>query len=569
VRLVDACDRGPSAGLQTGTDANGHGRSRYGPADSPAGTKVGSILGPGAGLLGDMRIANRRLRNSTPAILGLILVAAVLPAGGSARTQTQGSSGPVSPVSAATEIQPRITGIAPLSHEVYGYLPYWRLSAGTVDRIRYDLVSTIAFFGLGIKKSGAIDTDWVGYREYVGEDAAAVTNAAHAQGVRVVPTFQLFDSKSGAPKMSAFLGSATAQDRFINEALDLMANRQADGAGLDFEPNKAVNDRAEAYVAFVARFRAAMQARFPGSTLTTATSAGANKKVIGGLVPHVDQQLLMTYNYRWTGSTITGAIAPLDNTERTVKIHVARALQWAPASGLLLGVPYYGYDWPVKSKVPNAEVRRNKEKYGRVRSVTYASARDFLAQHPKVDRNYDAVEGSGYYTYWDKDRSTYRQVYFEEERSLAAKYDFAMASGLAGVGTWTLENDRGYDELYDVLHDKFYAPIHAVNLTSSIGYVRKVAGSVYVRVRLGGRNRGTVLERGSFRWTIRDAKGRLVRKGRWPPQTLLPGVRRTHRETVRLGYSNQLRAGTYTLRVRFVTASTTWREPALEFRQPY
>jgi len=512
---------------------------------------------------------DRRLRSSTPAILSLILAAAILPAGISAGTATRDSIEPGWPVLAAAEIQPRITGIEPLSHEVYGYLPYWRLNAGTVDRIRYDLVSTIAFFGLGIKKSGAIDTDWVGYREYVGEDAAAVTNAAHAHGVRVVPTFQLFDSKSGAPKMSAFLGSTAAQDRFIDEALDLMASRQADGAGLDFEPNRAVNDRAEAYVAFVARFRAAMQARFPGSTLTTATSAGANKKVIGGLVPHVDHQVLMTYNYRWTGSTITGAIAPLDNTERTVKIHVARALQWAPASGLLLGVPYYGYDWPVKSKVPNAEVRRNKAKYGHVRSVTYASARDFLAAHPKVDRNYDSVEGSGYYTYWDKDHSTFRQVYFEEERSLAAKYDFAMATGLAGVGTWTLENDRGYGQLYDVLRNKFYAPVHAVNLTSSIGYVRKEAGSVYVRVRLGGRNIGTVVERGSFRWAIRDTKGRVVRRGRWPVQNIFPGVRRTHRQTVRLGYASQLPAGTYTLSVRFVAGTTTWHEPALEFRQPF
>ena len=85
-------------------------------------------------------------------------------------------------------------------HEVYGYLPYWRLDSGTVDRLHYELVSTIAFFGLGIKSNGALDTDWVGYKEYVGDDAAAVTNAAHDRGVRVVPTFQLFDSARPATR---------------------------------------------------------------------------------------------------------------------------------------------------------------------------------------------------------------------------------------------------------------------------------------------------------------------------------------------------------------------------------
>ena len=122
-------------------------------------------------------------------------------------------------------------GIAPradvesfLSHQVYGYLPYWRLNAGTAGQLDYDLLSTIAFFGLGIKADGNIDTAWRGSVAYMSDNAAAVTNAAHAKGVRVVPTFQLFDSGS-LPKMTAFLDSRTAQDRFIAQALDLMARR--------------------------------------------------------------------------------------------------------------------------------------------------------------------------------------------------------------------------------------------------------------------------------------------------------------------------------------------------------
>ena len=140
---------------------------------------------------------------------------------------------------AATPIRPRITGIKPLTKEVYGYLPYWRIDSGTVGPAPCtNYVSTIAFFGLGIQADGNIDTSWVGYKEYVGDDAAAVTNAAHDKGVRVVPTFQLFDV-GRLPKMTAFLGSDAAQTRFIAQALDLMAERKADGANLDFEPMSA------------------------------------------------------------------------------------------------------------------------------------------------------------------------------------------------------------------------------------------------------------------------------------------------------------------------------------------
>ena len=41
-----------------------------------------------------------------------------------------------------------------------------------------------------------------------------------------------------------------------------------------------------------------MKARFPDSTLVNATSAGASERIIKGLVPLVDHQMVMTYNYR-------------------------------------------------------------------------------------------------------------------------------------------------------------------------------------------------------------------------------------------------------------------------------
>ena len=64
-------------------------------------------------------------------------------------------------------IQPRGKGIGPLDHQVYGYLPYWRLDGGTADRLDYSLVSTIALFGLGIKKDGDIDMAWRGTMAYL------------------------------------------------------------------------------------------------------------------------------------------------------------------------------------------------------------------------------------------------------------------------------------------------------------------------------------------------------------------------------------------------------------------
>jgi spore germination protein YaaH len=470
-------------------------------------------------------------------------------------------------VPAAVEIRPRITGIAPLSKQVYGYLPYWRIDSATVDRIQYELVSTIAIFGLGIKADGNLDTNWVGYQEYVGDDVAAITNAAHDKGVRVVPVFQLFDSGS-LTKMRAFLGSTSAQARFIAQALDLMAARTADGASLDFEPMFAADT--PSYLAFVSRFRTALKARFPTATLVNATSAGAGKDLIVGLVPLVDQQMIMTYGYRSGTATVAGAVAPFDNTERTVKQHITRILQWAPAKSILMGVPYYGYDWPVTSNVPNATVQTNKTTYGPVTTMTYATARDFLLAHPELARQYDTVEGSGFYTYWEPVKKTWRQTYFEGERSLAVKYDYVLTSGLGGIGIWTLDNDRGYPDLWGLLRSKFYAPVHAVTVGAYVTNVAKRSGYVEAVVHYNGRNIGTVPERGTWRWTIRDGKGRMWLAVKGVTETIYPGKAIGHASRVRIGLASKLPAGTYILVARFERApGVYWRSPDARFRQPY
>jgi chitinase len=469
------------------------------------------------------------------------------------------------PLTAAPLIAPRADVPSLLSHEVYGYLPYWRLNSATAGQLDYGLLTTIAFFGLGIKATGDIDMAWRGSVAYMSADAVAVTNAAHAKGVRVVPTFQLFDS-GNLTKMKAFLGSATAQSRFIAQALDLMASRAADGANFDFEPMLAA--QTPQYLAFLARFNAAMDARFPNATLVNASSAGAPSALISGLVPIVDRQFVMTYNYRWTGSTVTGAIAPLDHAARNVQLHMKRFMAYAPKASLILGVPYYGYDWPVTGTSPNATVRADKTKYGAVTSVTYASAKNFLAAHPEVVRLYDEAEGSSYYSYWDSSHATWRQVYFEDERSAAAKYEYAIATGFAGVGIWTLGNDAGYGEMWHAL-SVFFAPDHAVTIAASIVSLARLSGIVHATLDYSLQNVGDVPERGAIRWRIRNEDGRLVGHGTLMTATIGTGRTRAGTVRIRLGSPAELSSGRWTVEVLFVTATTAFSSPRSPFRQPF
>ena len=445
---------------------------------------------------------------------------------------------------AATAIRPRITGIKPLTKEVYGYLPYWRLDSGTADRLHYDYVSTIAFFGLGILANGNIDTSWVGYKEYVGDDAAAVTNAAHDKGVRVVPTFQLFDS-GALHKMTAFLGSDAAQATFIAQALDLMAARKADGANLDFEPMSAADDaRRTSSVRGEAACGDAgpLPGLHPGQLHVRRRGRGARRRPRPARRQADGDDLRLPDGDRHgrgrdrprsrTPPATSTSTSPASSSRRRPS-RSCSACRTTASTGRS----------PRPSRTPPS--RRTRRPTAPAKSITYAAARDYLAAHPTIVRHHDTVEGSAYYIYRDAVKKTYREVYFDDEVSLAAKYDYALVKGLGGIGIWTLDNDRGYGQLWNVLRAKFYAPIRCddrdrVDPPVCGGPPASSAVIVHGRVR----NTGTVPVTGRWWWSIRDPGGHTVLTGSWPSSTIYPGRALSHGRLVRLGLAQRLPAGT-------------------------
>ncbi len=458
-------------------------------------------------------------------------------------------------------IHPRAHRRPAPSHEVYGYLPYWKLDAGTARRLDYRQLSTIAFFAVPIGADGALDRRAIGYRAYVSRAARAVTNAAHARGVRVVPTFQLFS----ASKLRQLLDHPRAQSRFIKQALALMARRGADGANLDVEP--IPSSLASKFTAFVGRFSRAMHRRFPGSQLTVATPAIVSDRLLKGLEPVVDRFFVMTYDYHWQGSRRPGAVAPLWTGPHNVAKTIRNYLRLVPRHKLILGVPFYGYSWPVVKVGGSWRVRPNTARWGGVRAVTYASALAWLSDHRSVTVHRDPANGS-WFRYINRAEGTVRAVHFEDAASARAKFNYAIAHGLAGVGIWTLGNDAGQRGMAREIQRTFVRPIRRITARTTVGPVRLVRGRVRIEASLVLRDRGSRAERGTVTWRIVDPRGRTIESGR-RLGALYPGGRLRVPISVNLGRASSLRSGTYRLVVRFVVGSWTPVAATVRFHQPY
>jgi spore germination protein YaaH len=66
----------------------------------------------------------------------------------------------------------------------------------------------------------------------------------------------------------------------------------------------------------------------------------------------------------------------------------------------------------------------------------------------------DSISSSTYLIVKDSN-NLYRQLFFEDKKSLALKYDWIKENQIGGVGIWALGYDNGYSELWDLLTEKF------------------------------------------------------------------------------------------------------------------
>lgn len=115
------------------------------------------------------------------------------------------------------------------------------------------------------------------------------------------------------------------------------------------------------------------------------------------------------------------AVAPIPNVRRVVEY----ALTEIPASKIFLGIPNYAYDWPLPF------VR------GTTAATTIGNAQAIeIARANGAEIQYDERSMAPWFTY--RSGGITREVWFEDVRSIQAKFDLIREYGLAGGGYWNL-----------------------------------------------------------------------------------------------------------------------------------
>ena len=131
------------------------------------------------------------------------------------------------------------------------------------------------------------------------------------------------------------------------------------------------------------------------------------------------------------------AVAPINQVRKVVEY----ALTEIPAEKIDLGIPNYGYDWPL----PYERGVTKATTIGNVQAVR-------IAVEQGVEIKFDSLAESPYFTYVENGIS--HEVWFEDVRSLQAKFNLIKEYSLRGCGYWQIM--KWFRANWVLLRNQFY-----------------------------------------------------------------------------------------------------------------
>jgi spore germination protein YaaH len=322
-----------------------------------------------------------------------------------------------------------------LSRKVLGWHPYWAASTA-YQKYDYEVLTHIAYF------SYETDTVTGGYLTINGWDQTPIIDYAHQRGVKVLLTV----TNMGTAANTALLRDTVRQKKMISTVITLLKSRNGDGVNFDLEL-VSLSMRAN-LVSFITRAVKSIKAELPNAEISMASPAvdWSGSWNLAALAQVCDYLIVMGYDYYYSGSATAGPVAPLEgesyNITKSVDTYINAGV---PSKKLMLGTPWYGYNWPVSSTVRKAPAT------GKGVAVIYPNAENLATTYGKT---FDQTTKVPWISYKDASNILH-QVWYDDATSYSYKYDLVNSKGLAGIGIWALSYESGDVTMWNVIKNAF------------------------------------------------------------------------------------------------------------------
>jgi len=349
-----------------------------------------------------------------------------------------------------------------LDKHVMGFLPYWRVSDS--KSIRPELLSEVNYFSISPDADGSIrkvsgNQTEPGWREFNSPEVGNLIAKTQIMGAEFTLTLVTHENTV----IESILDNPNAQDKLITELVQEMKTRNIDGVNIDFEYLGDPDDKyKEAFTTFSEKLNKTLEEKDPEAKLSLSLMplAVREKSIynFGKLSPLYDHFIGMSYDFYGVSSDIAGPISPMTGFKDNkfffdVETMYEDYTKVLPKEKIVMGVPYYGWDWAVEDgKTINSKTLPADDPHNYAAVMSYARFRE------NKDLKKDQCTWDDYaqetWCWYSKD-GVEHQVWLNDEKSLGVRYDYVKKQDFAGVAVWVLTYDKGYSDLWDLLEEKF------------------------------------------------------------------------------------------------------------------
>lgn len=329
---------------------------------------------------------------------------------------------------------------------IVGFLPYWLLNRADTNSLQQ--LNRITYFGLEPYSDGTLVEQSAPQETEPGWNN--LKNGKFREKIQTIPKgssdYSLLIHQSKESSISALMSNPTLHATNLVSAVEpIMREHGFTDLNLDIESFSIATPGAQASMtAFVREVKDQLTEKELGTLTVELTVASLNKNhlqdplEIGKIADHV---VLMAYDYRYTGSFISGAVAPIGGAKEKIGYDIPESLRLAtaaiPSKKILLGIPLYGYEWESLSYQPESAVIP-----GTGKTATISRVAELKKNCTDCVQGRDELTGSPYLILPPNEESAIQQIYYEDAQSIQQKLDLANQYELGGVAFWAM----GYEE---------------------------------------------------------------------------------------------------------------------------
>lgn len=350
-----------------------------------------------------------------------------------------------------------IQQIIPRTHNklVYGFLPYWNLDEAKLQ----PELTNLAYFGLTLGGDGKILTSVdgglePGFRDLKSEKFLELSAQMTKPNQQVELVLTQFDNDT----IVSLLNSEQSTQNLLDSLDAILLSYPVSGVNLDIEYTGRVTphlqQRMTALVTAISQHleNTYDQVQFSIDMYASATSKEQLWEV-AKIAPQVDHIIVMAYDFHQRSSPQAGPVAPLfggdEYWDSDINQHLADFLQIVPSEKILLGIPFYGYEWQTTSRDSQAHTF---PKTGATASFKRVNQIKQQAEELSVEENWNEQALSPYLSYLEEGEIFV--IYYEDSRSLSYKLDYVNQLDLGGIAIWALGYEGNSREYWDVISRK-------------------------------------------------------------------------------------------------------------------